>query len=580
MTSFLFPIIADLAGGVRSKNDVAPFLSDIARATLDSADALDLFKNLIEGKAGGPESVGFMAFDAHGGDAGCQLRAGMMQEVFLVYRYINTELPEVWVKFRVLIDTYTTKLRQIHENAKEACKGMMTHKVHPKVFGGPTEDTLKLIGWDTTDTSREEHTLGSLVQQALVSQGSKLPPNISFLAHFLQDSEAGMSDQDSSTPPSPDCSSTRTLTSTGTTEYDFDGSSSQTSLCGVEDTKKLRLDPLTTRQGGADSKVGQSIAKVHSFFEDTLPMMCSWDPLSVCTLTRFVVFCYVLSKYKAFSIVNDTVGARTAPEDAAEVSYSFIRPYTGKKKVPGKPQRILRELRELQSWLSDLSCAWQKSLAQRSVQSVDMEQLIVSTTQESGKGLKSMACYPGYLLIRESWASMNCTLLLVDRHFCPSGGFHYNVFLATMKSPAFNACPCQRYPLGVQVAWSLERIKLTDLIQDSDSTMSEPAGDGPGSQDTETAFVGNRIDLWAHTVASRGEFAAAECARTLKESWMASRREADEMGTGHGGMHTFTWQHALLETKARVAKRIERWMEIGDLMPLHAPICARSQDDH
>lgn len=67
MTSFLFPI-ADLAGGVRSKNDVAPFLSDIARATLDSADALDLFKNLIEGNAGGPESAGFMAFDAHGGE--------------------------------------------------------------------------------------------------------------------------------------------------------------------------------------------------------------------------------------------------------------------------------------------------------------------------------------------------------------------------------------------------------------------------------------------------------------------------------------------------------------------------------
>ncbi|ROW17293.1 hypothetical protein VPNG_01289 [Cytospora leucostoma] len=649
MTSFLFPI-ADLAGGVRSKNDVAPFLSDIARATLDSADALDLFKDLIEGKAGGPESNGFMAFDAHGGDAGCQLRAGMMQEVFLVYRYINTDLPEVWVKFRALIDTYTTKLRQIHENAKEACKDIITHKVHPKVYGGPTEDTLKMFGWDTTDASREEQTLGSLVRQALVSQGSELPPNISFLAYFLQDSEAGMSDQESSRPSSSDSSSTGTLTSTYATEYDFDGSSSQTSVCGVEDTEKLRLGPLATHHGGVDSKVGQSIARVHSFFKDTLPMMCSWDPMSVYTLTRFVVFCYVLSKYKAFSIVNDTVGARTAPEDAAEVSYSFIRPYTGKKKVPGKPQRILRELRELQSWMSDLSCAWQKSLAQRSVQNGDMEQLIVSTMQESDKGLKSMACYPGYLLLRESWASMNCTLLLVDRHFCPSGGFHYNVFLATMKSPAFNACPCQRHPLGVQVAWSLERIQLTDLIQDSDSisphltimgnsisgghteymkrfgnksrphtadscaeneahveqflsadhdrlalaffashdsyafpvsdaegAVSGTAGDGHGSQDTETAFVGNRIDLWADRIASRGEFAAAGCARTLKESWLTSRREADEMGTGHDGMHTFTWQHALLETKARVAKRIERWMEIGELMPLHAPVGERRQ---
>ena len=231
-------------------------------------------------------------------------------------------------------------------------------------------------------------------------------------------------------------------------------------------------------------------------------------------------------------------------------------------------------------------------------------------------------------------------------------GFHYNVFLATMKPPVFNACPCQKHPLGVQVAWSLERVTLTDLIQDSDSTSphliimgnsingghteyikrfgnksrphvadsctenedhveqflsadhdrlalaffashdsyafpvsdaegtaSETARVSHGPQDTETAYVGNRIDLWAHIAASRGDFTAAECARTLKESWMTSRREADEMGTGHGGMHTFTWQHALLETKARVAKRIQRWMDIGDLMPLHAPVGIRRGDD-
>lgn len=67
MTSFLFPVV-DLVGGARSKNDVAPFLSDVARATIDSADALVLFKNLIEGHGNEPESPGFMAFDAHGGE--------------------------------------------------------------------------------------------------------------------------------------------------------------------------------------------------------------------------------------------------------------------------------------------------------------------------------------------------------------------------------------------------------------------------------------------------------------------------------------------------------------------------------
>jgi hypothetical protein len=48
--------------------------------------------------------------------------------------------------------------------------------------------------------------------------------------------------------------------------------------------------------------------------------------------------------------------------------------------------------------------------------------LLTSTLQQSDKGLVAMACYPGYLLARESWAKMNSTLLLIDRHFCDDGG--------------------------------------------------------------------------------------------------------------------------------------------------------------
>lgn len=48
--------------------------------------------------------------------------------------------------------------------------------------------------------------------------------------------------------------------------------------------------------------------------------------------------------------------------------------------------------------------------------------LIMSTVQQSDKGLKAAACYPGFLLTREAWAAMNETLLLVDRHFCADGG--------------------------------------------------------------------------------------------------------------------------------------------------------------
>ncbi|GME64801.1 uncharacterized protein BDR25DRAFT_386983 [Neofusicoccum parvum] len=366
------------------------------------------------------------------------------------------------------------------------------------------------------------------------------------------------------------------------------------------------------------------------------------DRIRIHTLARFVIFCYVLSKYKAFSILNGTVGARVAPGDAAEVSYSFIRPYTDKKKVPGKPQRTLRELSQLQSWLSDLSCAWQRSLAHRSIQPVDMQRLMMNTLQQSDKGLKAMACYPGYVLARESWAAMNSTLLLVDRHFCADGGFHYNVHTATMGAPT-PACPCHLHPLGQAVAWTVQRTSLADLVAAADSASphlvvvgnsisgghaeymrrfaakARPhvcapgspcvendahvedflaadhdrlalaffashrayafpvaekgrADGGGGAVDAETAFVERRMDGWAEAVGVEAGAAAAASARGLKESWRVSRDEADAVGTGAGGMQTFAWQHALLESKARVARRIQRWMEIGELMPLHAPV--------
>ncbi|KAF2462610.1 uncharacterized protein BDR25DRAFT_386983 [Lindgomyces ingoldianus] len=585
MTSLLFPT-SDHPAGARRKPDYAPFMSDVARAASDAADALNLFRRLVEGTVSGADSAGFMAFDAHGGDTGCQLRAGMMLEIFILHRYFFTDMPDTWKSVRLWIDESTTKLQLVHENAKLACMNLIRDKVHPNRIGlSTTEDTpenmLRVLGWEI---GSEAPSLASTIRQSLDVKENEALKRSSVLFHHFSAAN-------------------------------------------------------TTRTDG-------------------LPLVTAWDPLSIHTVARFVVFCYVLSKYKIFSIVNGTVGARLAPENAAEASYSFIRPYTDKKKRPGKPQRTLRELAELQSWLSDLSCAWQRSLAQRSIQTIDMERrvnasisqqwecllthprLIMSSVQQSDKGLVSMACYPGYLLARETWASMNFTLLLIDRHFCNDSGFHYNVFTATMGSPTLT-CPCHLHPLGLKVTWALNQISLEELINDADSirphlvimgnsingghaeymqrfadkarphncptgvpcTENEahvkklleadhdrlalsffashkayafPVSDKDGresdSDHPEIAFVERRMDTWADTIELYVGGKVAAPAKSLKESWRLSRGEANEMGTGAGSMHIFAWQHAFLETKGRVARRIQKWMEIGELMPLHAPI--------
>ncbi|KAL1616952.1 hypothetical protein SLS56_011219 [Neofusicoccum ribis] len=634
MTSILFPT-SDRPLGARTKQDYVPFMSDVARSSSDAADALILFKNLVEGNAGGPDSVGFMAFDAHGGDAGCQLRAGMMQETFIIHRYLFTDMPEIWTTVRIWIDESTAKLRDVHKNAKDACRQLMKHEVHPNKLGLPTpEGALRILGWDVAS---EVPSLTDLIHQSLKDrgiEGLELSPT---LGYHLQKSKAVVSGGFSPASISSTGSGNASSVSTASTELDLE-SSATTPLFGpteITDAPRTKIvEPII-------EPISQSTARIRALLEQESSLTTSWDPLSIHTLARFVIFCYVLSKYKAFSILNGTVGARVAPGDAAEVSYSFIRPYTDKKKVPGKPQRTLRELSQLQSWLSDLSCAWQRSLAHRSIQPVDMQRLMMNTLQQSDKGLKAMACYPGYILARESWAATNSTLLLVDRHFCADGGFHYNVHTATMGTPT-PACPCHLHPLGQAVAWTVKRTSLADLVADADSTSphlvimgnsvsgghaeymrrfaagarphvcaaGSPCAEndahvedflaadhdrlalaffashkayafpvsekgragGGGAVDPETVFVERRMDGWAEAVGVEAGAAAAARARRLKESWRISRDEADAMGTGPGGMQTFAWQHALLESKARVARRIQRWMEIGELMPLHAPV--------
>jgi hypothetical protein len=75
----------------------------LVRGALDAIEALELFRGLLLGTNNDPQSVGFMAFDAHGGDTACHLRAGMLLEVFSVHRQlvlnqtIGTPMIPLWI---------------------------------------------------------------------------------------------------------------------------------------------------------------------------------------------------------------------------------------------------------------------------------------------------------------------------------------------------------------------------------------------------------------------------------------------------------------------------------------------------
>lgn len=92
-------------------------------------------------------------------------------------------------------------------------------------------------------------------------------------------------------------------------------------------------------------------------------------------MVRFIVYAFVLSKHKRFCRLDNIVGARIEPELAAryglELMADCLNPKNGDYKA-GKTPRISLEMRVMQEWLSDYSCAWIRSLSESSFGSIDL----------------------------------------------------------------------------------------------------------------------------------------------------------------------------------------------------------------
>ena len=58
----------------------------------------------------------------------------------------------------------------------------------------------------------------------------------------------------------------------------------------------------------------------------------------------------------------------------------------------------------------------------------------------------------------------------------------------------------------------------------------------------------------------------------LQKPCIESRCEIGKIGAGHESLEMFGWQHMFVETKERLAFKLEEWIRKGDLMPLSADI--------
>lgn len=157
-----------------------------------------------------------------------------------------------------------------------------------------------------------------------------------------------------------------------------------------------------------------------------------WSTVSTQIQARFLVYGFSLSKYKHYWRSKEGIHCRIDLTEA--LSYGGAQQDDQDTKTyvysPGGQRRLDREFKELQVWLTKLTCAWLRSLAQNSAP--ELRLLLSRTLSTSNKGILATACYPTYLVLREHWAYQKMGLVIVDRHICPSG-HHYNVFEARMS---------------------------------------------------------------------------------------------------------------------------------------------------
>lgn len=323
MTDIIFPAF-EQRFKVQKRIVYATFLTDVVRGSTDAIDALSLFRDLLYGEQKEPESVGYMAFDPHGGETGCHLRAGMVLEAFRVHRELafdnDRPLAPIW------IDQTIEALRDTSKNAKQLCARLTKDRVAaPKLGLSDKEDTpariLDIVGWKGPVFGKGS---GGLYESP--SQPSAQAPGSLSRSTLAQALES----------------------------------------LNVEQVNPVAIDNDAT---SSSATAPQTPSSTVTSFDDVLsPVRTRWDLHDGQVMLRFVVYAYVLSKYKVFFCLKSNVGARLFPEGAAKYQYELMADYWNYDNVEfrkAKLDRIGSELRVLQSWMSDLTCAWLQSCALR-----------------------------------------------------------------------------------------------------------------------------------------------------------------------------------------------------------------------
>ncbi|KAI9723331.1 MAG: hypothetical protein M1812_001214 [Candelaria pacifica] len=635
MAALLFPSLISPSPSQR-RNLYTAVLMDLVRGSSDAIDALKLFSDLVLGERTDSDSPGFMAFDAHVGDTSCQLRAGMFLHIVSFHRNSLRACakPEqsplgVWLSQTIVA------LDNLRTEAKKACGRLTQERVHPSKLGfGEKHDTvegiLKTLGWS--------------------EPVGDFKPELKYAHTRKHSNDARVTIPEISPSPSPLDDSTnrqylgsrrglseicRRLISALTTLYPYPASKvGSQHLIPTLASDCEKSSPLVTYNAvesdvlfpHKESRVVEIESSLSTLadgravsLENNGLLATTWDLHDSRMLVRYLVFTYILSKYKRFCRLHGVVGARIDLDAPGNYAFEMVRNDVDLSNIhykhPKIPGRTVLEIRNLQAWVSDLSCAWLQALASPAVTQSGLGRLLAKTTQKSPKNLTVMPTYVGYLLLRELWAKNSEIIVMVSRRFCDHG-FHTNFFLARLKFVQSEGKRYQDHPhtIGQHVIWELQHVTPEMLLESRyqakpciigmgvsidgsySDYMAASSPDSPRKQPHDCHDCANNqahvsdmlntdhdrlaLAFFAHhkhysfplgkdiDEADFVEDNMREEVPFLAEHWQKSVDEAESLGTATS-LRVFEWQHILLESKARIVKRMALQK---DAMPVSADI--------
>ncbi|GCB19386.1 hypothetical protein AAWM_02271 [Aspergillus awamori] len=339
-------------------------------------------------------------------------------------------------------------------------------------------------------------------------------------------------------------------------------------------------------------------------------------------MVRFLVFTFILSKYKRFCCNENGITARQRMDIASGYEQDLAALYCniGNQNFNFTSHHGLREeFKRIAIWVSDLSCSWILYQSINCFPNSDLTRLLFQTLRRSPRGLACIPLYLGYIVLRKWLLHGSANLILVDRHFC-SSGMHYNVFsvdpLLVNDSPSRNlhaVLPNSRWKLtpidvfdpsitdsshtphivviGNSVHGSyadylshLDRLNgprelLISTHEDSLCTdNSEHLADiAAANHDRIALSFFSHHDFYPFgTTMGSEEIDSVKASMDkyspgLSQEQTETSQELANLGAGGDDMSIFGWQHVFAETKKGVAEHLKQWTNKVNLLPFSVP---------